>query len=138
MIRDQVYSILSADNDLAQILTGGVHVAGGIVNEINRQDTPTAFDANGEILPCALVRQETTTALDPHPDATRVFVRIFFYQRRGTAAIDAAMARCFTLLDRVRLNGIWEISHADDLHDFHDPALNCSMAMSRYMAIAKR
>lgn len=138
MIRNQVYAILIADSALAAILTGGVHVAGGNVNEINRQDTPAAFDENGEILPCALVRQETTTAIDPHPEATRVFVRIFFYQRRGTAAIDAAMARCFTLLDRVRLDGVWEISHADDLHDFHDPALNCTLAMSRYMAIAKR
>lgn len=138
MIRNQVYSILSTDSTLANLLTGGVHVTGGNVNEINRQDTPDAFDVNGEILPCALVRQETTTAIDPHPDAARVFVRIFFYQRRGTEVIDAAMARCFALLDRTRIASVWEISHADDLHDFHDPALNCSLAMSRYMAIAKR
>jgi len=138
MIRDQVYAVLSADSALASILTGGVHVVGGNVMEINRQETPAAFDEDGEILPCALVRQETTTAIDPHPDGTRVFVRIFFYQRRGTAAIDAAMARCFTLLDRVHLDGVWEISQADDLHDFHDPSLNCTLAMSRYMAIAKR
>ncbi|MEW6650572.1 MAG: hypothetical protein AB1453_10335 [Chloroflexota bacterium] len=133
-MRNQIRDLLAADAALAGLLSGGIHIA----TEINRQETPVAFDANSEVLPCALVRQETTTPAGVHPEAARVFVRIFFYQQRGMDKIDAAMARCFALLDRQRLDGCWEIQHADDLHDLHDPGLNCSLAMSRYLAVARR
>lgn len=133
-MRSQMRDYLAADATLTGLLSGGIHTA----MEISRQETPGAFDANSEVLPCILVRLETTTPAGVHAEAARIFVRLFFYQQRGTDRIDAAMARCFALLDRQRLDGCWEIQHADDLYDLHDPGLNCSLAVSRYMAIARR
>lgn len=134
-MRETVRSFLADDDTLEGLLTGGFHGT----REITRQDTPGAFDGNGEIQPCLLVKLETDTPVGPYPRGSRLYFNIIFYQRSGYDVIDQALERTYDLLHRSKLtDGVWEISHADDVLDQEDEALNCSMSYSRYMATRLR
>lgn len=131
-----VAAYLEDDATLSGLLTGGIHTDA----EINRQETPGAFDANGEIKPCALVKIENETPAGPYVDSSRQYLVIYFYQRRGYDSVDAALARAFDLLNRHEFSGssVWEVRHADDLRDARDEALNANMAYSRYVVTRRR
>lgn len=136
---DAVLTLLQDDTALNAALTGGVHRA----VEISRQATPDAFDGNGELLPCALVKQETATPWGPHDDSGRLYVVIYFYERAGYTNIETARKRVYSLLHRAKLtpedgSGNYDIRHGNDLIDLEDPALNVPMAMSRYVATVQR
>jgi hypothetical protein len=131
-----IVQLLQSDSQLTAILPGGVHRA----KEISRQETPAAYDANRELQPCALVRQETETPWGPYEHSARLYVTVWFYQRSGYDAIDAARKRVYALLHRQRITaeGSWGVEHANDLLDQEDPGLGVPMAMSRYVATILR
>ena len=137
-MRDAVVAVLEGDETLMATLTGGVHTA----TEINRQLTPTAFDDNGEIEPCALVKFETEGPWGVHDHSARLFFSVMFYERSGYTSIETARARVYSLLHRQRVTpasgGCWEIRHSDDVLDQEDTALGCGLAVSRFYAIVKR
>lgn len=135
-MRETVKTALENDATLAGVLTGGVWSE----TEISRVETAGAFDANGEVLPCALVREETETPWGPLPTSSRLYLAIYLYQRRGYDRIDAAMERIFTLLHQQKLGQahVWEITHADDVRDQQDQALDCSLGISRFVATRRR
>ena len=137
-----IYNRLSGDATLLTTLTGGVHDA-QTVQEISRQNTPGAFDANKELKPCALVKMETATPWGPHHDSGRLYVQVFYYQRAGATSIGTALHRVYTLLHRTQLtptdgSGCYDIRHADDLLGLEDQALECGLAISRYVATIQR
>lgn len=134
-----ITALLQADTTLNAILTGGVHRA----MEISRQATPTAYDSRRELLPCALVKQETATPWGPHDDSGRLYIVIWFYARSDYTTIEAARKRVYELLHRAKLtpndgSGCYDIRHADDLLDQEEPTLGVPMAMSRYVATVQR
>lgn len=136
---DAITSLLQGDATVTAALTGGVHRA----NEISRQGTPTAYDANGELLPCALVRQESGTPWGPHEHSGRLYVVVVIYQRSGLATIETARKRVYALLHRQKLtpvdgSGCYEVRWSNDVLDQEDPALGVSMALSRYVATVQR
>lgn len=135
-IRNAIKSLLEADTTLLATLTGGVYGEA----EISRQATPGAFDANGEIEPCALLTMEAEDPAGPFETSSRAFVAVYFYARSGYSAIDTALARVYALLHRQRVSGegVWEIRHAGDVRDQRDPALDCAMSMSRYTVYHRR
>lgn len=134
-VPDDTRAVLMMDDALMAILTGGVHAAA----EITRQDTPAAFDGNGEIKPCLLIKGEIETPWGPHEHTARAFVRLFFYQRSGYAEIDEARERVYTLLHRQKaLIGKYELMHTDDVTGQEDQALNCSLEFSRYQILRVR
>lgn len=105
-------TVMEADATLMAILTGGVHVSGEVGPEgISRHTTPSAFDSDGYLLPCALVRQR---ALVPdgivrdgqaqHVSAAQV-VEIWLYEDRGYSNIDSAIMRLFVLFEGVTVGG---------------------------------
>jgi hypothetical protein len=129
-VKRETRAKLVSDPTLASLLPGGIWDAA----EITRQLTPTAFDANGEIRPCALVKLETESSVDPYPTGSRLFVLVLFYELSGYVTIDLAMERVYALLHRGKIgSNVWEVDHTNDVLDLKDPALNCSLAMSRYM-----
>lgn len=135
----EIVSLLQSDSQLAAILPGGVHRA----KEISRQETPPAYDANRELQPCALVRQETETPWGPYEHSARLYVTFWFYQRAGYDSIEAARKRVYALLHRRQLapqsgETCWDVRHANDLLDSEDPGLGVPMAMSRYVATVMR
>ena len=135
-LRSAVLAVLTGDTTLMATLTGGVYGE----TEISRQETPDAFDANGEIEPCALLTMEAEDPTGPFETSSRAFVAVYFYARSGYSAIDTALARVYALLHRQRVSGesVWEIRHAGDVRDQRDPALDCAMSMSRYTVYRRR
>ncbi len=134
-----VLALLQGDAVLALALPGGVHSA----IEISRQTTPGAYDANGEMQPSALLRQETATPWGPHKDSGRLYFAVYFYDRASHAAIETARKRVYTLLHRQKLtptdgSGNYEIVHASDLLDMEEQNLGVAMAISRYVATIQR
>jgi hypothetical protein len=136
---DAILTVLEDDATLGATLTGGVYRA----VEISRQATPAAFDGNGELLPCALLKMETATPWGPHDDSGRLYVVVYFYERAGYANIEAARKRVYDLLHRVKVtpedgSGNYDVRHGNDLVDVEDQALHVPMAMSRYVCTVQR
>jgi len=131
-----IVGILESDYALSAILSGGVHDAA----EISRQLTPGAFDANGEILPCALVKTGNENDLAHVVSAVQTPLVIYFYQRSGFEDIDAALARCHVLLKGLHDSDerIWEIRFNTEIARTTDEALFCSLAVQRYNVIRKK
>jgi hypothetical protein len=72
-----IQTILAADDELMDLLTGGVQAA----VEVSRELTPGAFDANQELLPCALVKATTEIKAGPHRNSVQTTLSVFLYQR---------------------------------------------------------
>ncbi len=135
-----ILAALQGDTTLAGILTGGLY-DGTEINDISRQATPAAYDQYSELLPCAIVKPETQAPAGPHPDGSRLFVTVWFYQQSGSAAIDAGRERAYQLLHRATLagsDGLWDVRHANDLLGIEMQALDVPAIMSRYVATVNR
>ena len=135
-----ILAALQGDATLAGILTGGLY-DGTEINDISRQATPAAYDQYSELLPCAIVKPETQAPAGPHPDGSRLFVTVWFYQQSGSAAIDLARIRAYHTLHRTTLagsDGLWDVRHANDLLGIEMQALDVPAIMSRYVATVNR
>ena len=113
---DEIAALLEADATLLAILTGGIYTSGTVgVDGITRAAAPDAFDADGWLLPCALVKQRgnvTTSDVrdyDAQVSSATQVVEVWFYEDRGYTNIDAAMARVRTLLFGVQLSDSFEL-----------------------------
>jgi hypothetical protein len=85
------------------------------------------------------VKLESEGPFGPFVTSSRLFVLVMFYERTGYTAIDAARARTYTLLHYVKVGtAVWEMSHTGDVLDLEDQALECSLGMSRYVAMRLR
>jgi hypothetical protein len=137
-----VYNALAGDATLLAQLSGGVYNA-VTAHEISRQNTPAAYDANGELLPCCLVTQESATPWGEIYHAGRLYILLYFYQRYGYDSIETARKRVYALLDRQVLtptdgSGCYRIDHATDILGSEDQGLGAAMQVSRYMAMIQR
>jgi hypothetical protein len=139
-LRDAIKAKLENDAELMDILTGGVHEV-----EISKSTTLGAYDANegGRLKPCCVVRLGTSAPTGPVGGVERQFITLWFYQARGYAQIDAAIARCKALLDRqqVAIDGgfVYEVRHAGDMSDTDAPELEgASLKNSRYSVVLIR
>jgi hypothetical protein len=105
---------MEADSALSLILTGGVYTAGAVGREgISRDTTPAAFDSNGYLRPCALVRQRTLTADNQVVDVTiasaTLVLEIYIYEDSGFSSIDSALARLFTLFNQYQFSNSFPV-----------------------------
>lgn len=131
-----VKAIFLADTTLMALLTGGVHDTG----EITRQLAPSAFDNNGELRPCLLLRGGNEVPMQAKINAVQTPLVLYLYQRSGYAAIDAALGRIYTLLDQRHIGtyGVWEAQLNTENPRLVDEGLKCSLAMQRWNFIRKR
>lgn len=135
-LSDELKSYLEADYDLMDILSGGIHVD---VEEVSRQNTPSAFDANGEIQPCALIKLGVETKTGPHERSVRTPFRIYFYQRQGYDQIHPAMDIVFDLLNDQQIGErVWQIEFTSDIKGQRDTALDCALTSQIWTAIRHR
>lgn len=142
-MRRAIYNALHADSALLALLPGGLYDAAE-VGEISRQATPAAFNANGELLACALVRyrgQNSLAAGSPYRHGARSTVEVYFYNPPD----DQARERVYDRLHDVRLSPAggsdaanWRIEHADDVLAQEDPALKAGLQVSRYQVLIRR
>lgn len=116
---------MEADVTLMATLTGGVYTVGAIGRDgISRDTAADAFDANGYLLPCALVKQRELVADNQVVDQTIAsaaqVVEIYFYQDSDYAAIATAVNRCFDLFNQHQFSDSFPcewIGLADRLQD---------------------
>lgn len=132
-MRTAIAAALAADPTLAGLLPGGVHAA----DEISRQSTPTAFDGDGFLRPCGLVKERAATPdLSAIPTAARETVEVYLYGPRDI--VEAARRRARALLDgqAVALTAgvCLELNWLNDVRGWRDGALGCPAELSRYRA----
>jgi hypothetical protein len=132
-LSDDIQSALEADTDLMTLLTGGIFTH---VEEISRQNTPEAFDANGEIQPCALIKEGTEIPLrSGYKSATNDPVTIYFYQRQGYDVIEPAMDLAFFDLNEQKIGtNVWNIEFDIRVNQQRDTALECALGSLRFVA----
>lgn len=106
-LRHVIAQALRDDVAIAALLTGGVYPTGTTdatdQTALSRLGTPAAFDARGDVLPCAVVAEEPSAGFGPIPLATLGVVRIWLYQQRGRATIDAVARLVAIKFDRARV-----------------------------------
>lgn len=127
-LADDIKTLLDADGTLTAIATGGIHVA----VELSRTKTPAAFDADQELLPAILVKEEQEVPYTAVYHGNRAFVALYFYERTGTATIRAMQDRVYVLLDRKPLTGYLDVRLVNELAMLEDPALDSSFSQQRY------
>jgi len=137
-----VYALLNADTELLSYLPGQLWNALD-VQEISRQNTPAAFNADKEIQACALLKEESATPWGEIYDSGRSYIVIYLYQRFGYRQIDAAKNRIYQLLHRSKVtptdgSGVYDIRHSGDLTGMEDQALTATLILSRYVVTVQR
>ena len=147
----EVATLLRADPLLTSILTGGIFTdeeigVEGIRRGIAPDDTnPTkeAFDENGVLRPCAVVRQRGETNYqnirmpNERMEAVGVVVQVFFYEFRGHVAIDIARQRVYELLFNTRLPGtypLWRIAESPTFPDM-GPVANSTVGIQDWQVV---
>lgn len=137
-LASDVKTVMTADATLMALLTGGVYVG---VEEVSRQNTAGAFDANRELKPCALIKLGVETQRGPFRAALSVQtpITIYFYQRNDYDVIDPAMDRTLELLHLAKIGSTtWEVEYESTVNDQRDQALDCPLATMRFVAVRRR
>lgn len=95
---------MEADVTLMATLTGGAYAYGDLGREgMTRESVPGAYDANGYLKPCGVVKMrplvpdfEVYDGISQDASARQV-IEIWLYQDTGFTSIDAALARLYVL-----------------------------------------
>lgn len=115
----EILERLVSDAALAAILTGGIYGYEATRRlGITRQSTPDAFDAEGFLLPCALVKMRGPVANSNLADlaeqviASRQVAEIWLLEDQFYTAIEAADIEIFRLLHGYKLPHAWQMAWA--------------------------
>lgn len=132
-LSDEIKTALEADLALMSLLPGGFF---NDVEEISRQNTPGAFDANGEIQPCGLIKFNTELPLrSGYLSAVNTPYTIYFYQRQGYDVIDQAMSLAFVDLNEQKIGtNVWNHEFDIAVSQQRDAALDCALGSLRFVA----
>lgn len=134
-LQSDIKTALLADTALMAILTGGIHID---VEEISRQNTPTAFDTNNEIKPCALIKILNEVPTGPYNASVRTTFVIYVYERSGYANINSVMGYIFVDLNYAQIGmNVWNIEFVSTVYQQRDQALDCPLGSLRFSAIRK-
>lgn len=136
---DDFATLLAADGTLPGILTGGIYKSGTLGPlGITRATAAAAFDSDGYLKPCALVKERaavsTADAVDYNTPlkSTRQVVEVWLYQEQGSyAALDSARARIFALLQGYVVSDGFEVSLAQQLTRLREPGALAGASMAR-------
>jgi hypothetical protein len=135
-LSDDIKTALEADDDLVELLTGGIF---NDVEEISRQNTPGAFDSSKEIKPCALIKLGTESKRGPYERSVQSPVTIYFYQRDNYDVIEPAMEKAYDILNDQRIgSGVWQVIYDISVPQQRDVALDCPLGMHRFVAVRHR
>ena len=138
-------AILEADATLLATATGGIFDYTETGRQgLSRTITPTAFDSNGIIKPCVLLKLR-----DAIPDgqladdasqyvSVRQILEAWFYADSSFAAIETMRDRVFTLLHGKQLTGTFVVRWAGDVRGQRDIELDAFLERSDYLVITKR
>lgn len=141
MLRAAVAALLRGDGVMRATLPGGIWPEDGDdPSALSAKHYPAAFDAIGNVLPTALVRDDGAFPFGGGDRTASVVFRLLVWQQTGRAAIDAALARADFLLTGATVNvgapTVYRIEYAGAGPDGRDPALaDAEIGWSRWQAI---
>ncbi len=133
-LSNDVKAALQADASLVALLTGGIH---NNIEEISRYNPAAAFDANKELLPCALIKVPNETPAGPYLTSVRTTFVLYFYQREGYGVIEPAMALAFADLNEKRIGSIWNVEYVSGVYQQRDQGLDCPLGSFRFAAVRR-
>lgn len=144
-VETTIATILAADATLLATATGGVHTFNSTGRlGINRTGTPTAFDSNGLVKPCVLVRLRSSTPDPTIQDddgqyvAARSMVECWIYQDSGYASIETMHDRIYALLHAKRVSGFFRIEWAGTIRGQYDYDLSAAVERADFQCLSKR
>lgn len=144
-IETTLAAILAADATLLATATGGVHTFNSTGRlGINRTNVPNAFDGNGIIKPCVLVRLRSSNPDPAIQDddgqyvAARSMVECWLYQDSGYTAIETMHDRIYALLHAKRFGGLFRCEWAGTIRSQYDYEINASVERADWLCIGKR
>jgi len=138
-------AILEADTTLLATATGGIFD----YNETGRQGlsrtiTPTAFDSNGIIKSCILLKLRDAVPDGQLADdasqtvSLREMLEAWFYQDTGFDKIETMRDRVYVKLQAVQLTGTYGCWWAGDVRGARDTELDASVERSDYLVRRRR
>jgi hypothetical protein len=139
-----VKTLLEADATLLATATGGVYD----YDETGRDGisrtaaaTSAAFDANGIVKPCVLLKSRSETPDGILADdaervvSAREMLEAWYYADSGFAAINTMKARVYTLLHATQVSGSFIVYWQGDIRfPVRDPDLDANVERSDYLA----
>lgn len=144
-IESTIKTLLAADATLLATATGGVHSFDSVGRMgINRTNVPSAFDSNGIIKPCVLVRLRNSNPDPALQDdtgqyvATRSIVETWLYQDSGYSTIETMHDRIYALLHAQRVTGLFRCEWAGTIRSQYDYELNASVERADWLCVGKR
>jgi hypothetical protein len=135
-------AILEADGTLLASATGGIwdYDETGRLG-INRTTTPTAFDSNGILKPCLLLKLRSSEPDGILADdanqytSVREMIEVWFYEEGGYTNIETMRDRVHALLHAQQLTGTFQILWQGDLRNQRDIEIDANLERSEYLAI---
>lgn len=138
-------AVLEADATLLATATGGVwdfDETGRL--GLSRTLTAAAFDANGLIKPCVLLKLRSSVP-DGHlrDDANQYsslveMLEVWFYEDTGYSNIETMRDRVYALLHATQLTGTFAVHWAGDVRAQRDVELDASVERSQYQVYRAR
>ena len=137
-MRTHIRTRLEADATLIAILTGGIYDASELPEDgLTPAAAPGAYTGT-RLKPCAVIRFRNQNETQIVGASKRRFFEIYFYQGVGQSSIDAAAARCRTLLhpharSKTTAGQVYYTTWMDDAGDLvADELGGAAMSYSRY------
>lgn len=138
-------SVLEADSTLLATATGGVWSWDETGRTgINRTSTPAAFDSDGIIKPCVLLKLRSSipdgAVVDEATQLTsyQQMIECWLYADVDFTAIETMSSRIYALLHCKRLSGPFFFRWAGDIQGPRDMTLDAWVQRSDYMVNAIR
>lgn len=130
-LRAALLAHMNNDSILRLLVTGGIYDAEE-VGEISRQNTPGAFDSNGELLPSVLLRLAQDSNDARFPEA-RLATWELLLQGRDAGDLTTIRSRLRSLFYEWRpaIRGAWNVSIAEDLSDLWTAVLDARLTIIR-------
>lgn len=119
-LETELRDFLAADSILAAILTGGIYAWDDETNRngVNMNDVPSAYDSDGVLLPCAVIKAPETSdwgrIRDRKLASTSTRLEIYVYDEGRNSRDDAvlpAYERIVTLTDNELVEGVGRMRH---------------------------
>lgn len=139
-------TVLEADGTLVAAATGGIYdfdETGRL--GLSRTLTPGAYDSNGLIKPCILLKQRSATPDYQLADDTNQYVSVqemleaWFYEEDGYSNIETMRDRVYALTHTVQLTGTFQVLWAGDLRPgIRDDDLDANVERSDYQVYLPR
>lgn len=149
-LEEKVAELLRADPVVAGLLPGGIYTDEqlGVEGLRRGEHSPCneAFDADGMIVPCAVVRQSGEAPYGPNRNVYDKFaamsqmVMVYFFEMRGHTVVDQVKLESYRVLEGKRLGKtypIWMVSESPAYPD-GGPVVNSTMLRQDWMAVFLR